>query len=90
MPTFARTIAMEPEDAQRLAVRPAHREYVAELFARGAIRMSGPFADQLGALIVYEADDRAAAEALIAADPYTTAGVVREVELREWTVVVPG
>ena len=36
------------------------------------------------------ARDRAAAEALIAADPYTTAGVVREVELREWTVVVPG
>jgi uncharacterized protein YciI len=90
MPTFARTIAMDPDDEARLAVRPAHREYVAELFARGEIRMSGPFADQRGALIIYEAADLAAAQELVAADPYTAANVVREVELREWTVVVPG
>jgi len=88
MLTFARTIAFTPGNARLLAVRPAHRAYVAELHARGEIRMSGPFADDDGALLVYEAADRAAAEALIAADPYRTEAVVDEVSLREWTVIV--
>ena len=89
MPTFVREIAMEPGDEQRLAVRPEHRAYVADLFERGRIRMSGPLADDTGAVIVYEAPDLAAATALVAADPYVAAGVVREVSLREWNVVVP-
>lgn len=89
MPTFARTFRMTPDDPARLEVRPAHRDYVAELHARGDIRMSGPFADQRGALIVYEAADLDAARALVAADPYTDAGVVEELELREWTVLTP-
>ncbi|MCW2928468.1 MAG: YCII-related protein [Thermoleophilia bacterium] len=80
---------MDPDDEQRLAVRPSHREHVAELFERGDIRMSGPLADQTGAVIVYRAADLDAAQALVDADPYVIAGVVREVSLREWTVVVP-
>lgn len=89
MPTFVREIAMEPGDERRLAVRPAHREYVHDLHARGAIRMSGPLADETGAVLVYEAESEAAARELVARDPYTTEGVVREVSLREWNVVVP-
>lgn len=80
---------MTPDDPARLEVRPAHRDHVAELYARGDIRMSGPFADQRGALIIYEAPDLEAARALVAADPYTEAGVVEELELREWTVLTP-
>ena len=89
MPTFIREFSMQPDDERRLAVRPAHREYVRELFERGEIRMSGPLATDTGAVIVYRADDEAAARALIAADPYVAAGVVEEVSLREWTVVIP-
>lgn len=89
MPTFVREIAMEPGDEQRLAVRPEHREYVHELFAKGHIRMSGPLADDTGAVLVYAAADVDAARALVAADPYVREGVVREVSLREWNVVVP-
>lgn len=89
MPTFVREIAMEPGDEQRLAVRPEHREYVHELFASGQIRMSGPLADETGAVLVYAADDLEAARALIDADPYVREGVVTEVSLREWNVVVP-
>lgn len=89
MATFIREIAMEPGDARRLEVRPAHREYVHELFERGAIRMSGPLADETGAVLVYEAPDEAAARELVAGDPYVLEGVVREVSLREWNVVVP-
>ena len=89
MTTWIREIAMEPGDEQRLAVRPEHREYVHELFARGEIRMSGPLAGDAGAVLVYAAPDEAAARALIEADPYVREGVVREVSLREWNVVVP-
>lgn len=89
MPTYAREIAMQPGDEARLAVRPAHREYVRELFEQGAIRMSGPFPDDSGALLVYRAASEAAARELIARDPYTVEGVVQEVSLREWTVVFP-
>ncbi len=89
MPTFIREISMEPGDERRLAVRPVHREYVHDLHARGAIRMSGPLVGDAGAVLVYEAADEAAVRALIDADPYTREGVVREVSLREWTVVVP-
>ena len=89
MPTFVREIAMEPGDEQRLAVRPAHREYVHAMFAQGSIRMSGPLVGDAGAILVYSAPHEAAALELIAADPYTQAEVVQEVSLREWTVVVP-
>lgn len=89
MATWVREIAMEPGDERRLAVRPEHRDYVHELFARGQIRMSGPLAGDAGAILVYEAPDHAAAQALVDADPYTREGVVREVSLREWTVIVP-
>src|SRR4051812_22370520 len=89
MPTFVREISMRPDDEQRLAVRPAHRDYVTELHERGEIRMSGPFADQTGAYILYEAADIDVARALVAADPYVAAGVVEERSLREWTVVTP-
>lgn len=89
MPTWIREISMEPGDERRLAVRPAHREYVRDLFERGAIRMSGPLADDTGALIVYEAADEAEARGLVAADPYTSEGVVAERSLREWNVVFP-
>jgi uncharacterized protein YciI len=89
MPTFVRENTMHPHDERRLEVRPAHRDYVTELHERGQIRMSGPLADQTGAIILYVADDLDAARALVEADPYAKAGVVQELSLREWTVVTP-
>ncbi len=89
MPTFAREISFRPADPERLAVRDEHRAHIRDLFERGLVRMSGPFADDCGALIVYRTDDEAAARELIAADPYSRAGVVAEVGLREWNTVFP-
>ena len=51
--------------------------------------MSGPFVGDEGALMVFEVADRAAVEALIAQDPYTTEGVAIDAELHEWTVTTP-
>lgn len=89
MPTYAREIAFDPTDAAVEAARPAHRAHLAELFERGALRMSGPLASGDGALLVYDATDEAAARALVDADPYTQQGVVREVSLREWITIFP-
>jgi uncharacterized protein len=75
------------EEAARLAVRPRHREYLQSLLDAGKLHLSGPWADDSGALIVYEAPDLAAAQALLAADPYIAAGVLADVQLREWKVI---
>jgi hypothetical protein len=72
-----------------LAVRPKHREYLSSLLAQGKLHESGPFADDKGALIIYEVADEAEARAIIAADPYTDAGVVADQQLREWKRVMP-
>ena len=51
----------DKETVERL--RPIHRQYLASLKEKGQFAISGPFADGSGALIVYEAESAAAAEA---------------------------
>lgn len=76
------------DEAARLEARPRHREYLQGLLAAGKLHESGPWADDSGALIVYEAADEAEARALLAADPYSRAeGVLAGIELKEWTIV---
>lgn len=89
MPTFLRVIEMSPGDDRRMAVRPEHRAYVQDLYEQGRIKLSGPFADDTGAYMLYDAADETAARALVNADPYVREGVVREVSLREWKIVTP-
>jgi uncharacterized protein len=60
------------------ALRPAHREYVTQLLAEGRLVAGGPFTDGSGALFIYETESLAAAEAIVAADPYQVGGRVRE------------
>ena len=76
------------DEATRLAVRPRHREYLQRLLAAGKLHESGPWADDSGALIVYEAADEAEARALLAADPYSqTDGIIANARLKEWNRV---
>ena len=76
------------DEATRLAVRPRHREYLQRLLADGKLHESGPWADDSGALIVYEAADEAEARALLAADPYNqTDGIIAGAQLKEWNRV---
>jgi uncharacterized protein YciI len=89
MAKFVSILTYGPNTEKRLAVRPKHREYLSKLLAEGKLHESGPFADDKGALIIYEAADETEARALIAADPYTDAGVVAENQLREWKRTMP-
>ncbi|RKT51632.1 YciI family protein [Saccharothrix australiensis] len=72
---------------ERLAVRPAHREYLATLVERGKLLVSGPYTDQSGAVLVYDVEDEAELREVLAADPYTPAGVVAETRVHEWQPV---
>lgn len=78
------------DKAKRDETRPKHREYLKELYDQGKLVFSGPFADDEGALIMYECPDEASARAQFAADPYSQAdGVVAEVQVREWKQGLP-
>lgn len=72
----------------RLANRPAHVEYLKET---GAI-LAGPFlsdaGDMDGGLVVIDVEDRAAAEAWAAKDPYTKADLFENVTIRAWKKVI--
>lgn len=71
-------------DPERLAARPAHRQRLTELHGRGLVRMAGPLADDSGAVIVFDTDDRAEVDRELAADPYyRTAGVTVH-QVRPW------
>ena len=72
-------------------VRAENREaHLAFLKSRPeAVRAAGPFLTEdgtgmVGSLLIVEAADRAAAEALLADDPYAKAGLFASTEIRPW------
>ena len=71
----------------RMAHRSAHREYLHEQVAQGKLLMAGPFADESGGLIIFEAEDEAEVAEIMAHDPFTTEGVFATTEIRPWTLV---
>jgi len=89
MARFVRQIAFTSGDQRRLAVRPAHRQQLQQLHAQGRLVMAGPWAEDDGALLVYEVADESEMQELISQDPYTAAGVVEEVSLRRWVPILP-
>ena len=69
------------------AYRPAHRAYLTSLLENDQLVAAGPFLDDTGALIVYEAESPEAVEALIKADPFFAAGVFQTWTLKPWKMV---
>jgi uncharacterized protein len=88
MASIVAVLEFTEDDELRNQTRPAHREYLRSLLDAGSLRMSGPFGDDTGALIVYEVDDEAAAQALLDADPYRAAGVIANATFKEWKIVL--
>lgn len=71
----------------RLAARPAHRDRLVRLHRDGTLLAAGPWADDSGALLVFDAT-RDRLDALMADDPYYRTDGVQVVGVREWTPVV--
>jgi uncharacterized protein YciI len=65
-------------------VRPKHRQYLGGLHEQGKIFASGPFADDSGALIIYEGESEDEVRDIIRNDPFYIAGVFKHIDLREW------
>ncbi|MCG8924642.1 YciI family protein [Lentzea sp. CC55] len=88
MARFAVELVFGTDSEKRLAVRPAHREYIASLAEKGVVLAAGPYADDTGALIIYEAADETALQEVIAADPYSPANVVTKWDVRPWNALL--
>ena len=84
---FAAIIEYSQDRDKIQAVRPVHRQYLAGLKARGQLAASGPFTDDSGALIVYEAESAAEAEKLLRGDPFHENGIFLKYVLRPWNPV---
>lgn len=90
MAIYALYIRFTDNTERRLETRPVHREYLKALYDSGKLLESGPFADDSGALIIYQVDNKEAAEAQFAQDPYSIAGgIVESVTFHEWNRVFP-
>jgi len=66
--------------------RPAHLENLRPLARAGRVRFAGPLLEHgapVGSLVVFEAEDLAAARAVAARDPYVVHGIFASHELRE-------
>lgn len=88
MALFALQLRFTDPD-RRMEVRPAHRDYLGELYAAGKLHTAGPFTDQTGALLIYDVADEAELREILAKDPYTTADVYEIVSLQEWQQLFP-
>jgi len=84
---------------RRKSARPAHVARLQALCNEGRLLLAGPFpaidnedpgsAGFTGSLIVAEFTDLAAANAWAESDPYVTAGVYAEVQVRPFKRVLP-
>jgi uncharacterized protein len=77
------------EDApRRHAVRPAHRDYLAGLAAKGVLLVAGAWAADDGALLAFDAPDEATLRGYLDGDPYQAADVIAKTRVTAWTPVL--
>jgi len=75
--------------ARRAAYRDEHLRLAREAQARGELVLAGALAAPAdGALIIFQAESPAPAEAFARNDPYVKNGLVTNWTVRNWTVVV--
>ena len=85
---FAAVIEYIQDKAKINEIRPTHRQYLTGLKEKGQIAATGPFLDDYGALIIYEAATKEEAEALLKGDPFHQAGVFVSWVIRPWNPVI--
>ena len=77
---------------RRTPFRAAHLAHAWAAADRGELVLGGALADPIdGAVLLFQGESPATAEAFAAADPYVTNGLVTRWRVRPWTTVVgPG
>jgi uncharacterized protein YciI len=81
---FAAIIEYAQDREKITRLRPVHRQYLAGLREGGKLAAAGPFTDDSGALIVYEAASRDEAESFLQGDPFNQNGIFVSYQLRPW------
>lgn len=90
MAKFAAILEYTSDTDRVTEVRPSHRDYLYGLLDTGKLYQAGPFPDDSGALIIYEAEDLAEAQVLLANDPFSKTGIITGAKLKEWNLVIGG
>jgi uncharacterized protein len=85
---YAVVLSFDPDNTERrLELRPAHRQLLAGLFEQGILKMSGPWEDDSGALLIFDTDAEGM-ERILAEDSYLSAPGVTVVGVHRWTPLV--
>ncbi|MFM5903599.1 MAG: YciI family protein [Microbacteriaceae bacterium] len=87
MAVFAVTYTYDASPDQLSAIRPTHREFLAELLNKGVLLASGPMVDLAAALLVVKADSVDEVAAILDADPFEIAGFIGERTIAQWNPV---
>jgi uncharacterized protein YciI len=90
MPVFAVRYDYVNDEAGLDKHRQGHRDFLKALAENGTLRASGPFgADggSRGALLLFRGRSAGAIRKMLAADPFATAGLIKQMDVREWAVV---
>jgi len=73
---------------RRTPIRPAHFEHTKSWIAQGKLQLGGAYSDISGAIITFECDSINEVEEFYKSDPYYKEGLVTDVKIKEWNVVV--
>jgi len=85
---FAAVIDYSRDQAKIDQVRPTHRQYLRSLLDTGKLFASGPFTDDSGALIIYEAATLEDAEEILKGDPFHAAGIFLKWQIKPWKLIM--
>ncbi|MCE9533757.1 MAG: YciI family protein [Planctomycetes bacterium] len=85
---FAAVIDYARDPAKIEQIRPTHRQYLRTLLETGKLFASGPFTDDSGALIIYEAETAEQAEQILKGDPFHAAGIFLKWQIKPWKIVM--
>ncbi len=73
----------------RKAHRPSHLQRLEEMDSKKKLILAGPFADQTGSLIIFEAESLEEARHWAEGDPYIQKKVFSRYEIKPFTQVFP-
>jgi uncharacterized protein len=85
---YGAIIEYTPDTNKTAQARPAHREYLKTLQATNNFVIGGPFAGDVGALIIYDAETPEQVETFIRNDPFHHQGVFISWTIRPWKIVM--
>lgn len=90
MSTFAVEYSYDPDRATDMErIRPGHRAFLRSLLEEGSLLASGPWVGEApGALLLIVAEDPAAVEQMLKADPFQQAGLITQRHIRGWNPVI--